>query len=699
MPVGLRGGIIGVLFCADSNSLSWIRCLLVGVLLFASFAGQAQPIDVRIDRDAGVEDYDFSWVYWFETHGQQYVREAVGDRGEERALPWDTPASRRWRGQVIEALVPMLDDEDSGVRAAAVLGLARIGHAGLLDRVLPSAGGETSLLLDASEEVRLSAWVSLGLLETDEARAALAVEPMEEPQEIDRAGQAVAIGLMEKIDRVHAKWLLARLDDGGESLEVKRWCVWAMARHDDGSADAAFDAVLAKLPSTFVISEVLSNSAYVQRRGGAKWLVDVLRYHPDVRDWPGYRALSQLGEAGLYGSTPRRLAMETRVAAALSIAEQPVLTDREDQRFLLMHLRRRMVPGNSAQAMDFNRGFDTLAYFMHCNGTQSDRELLYNQLRGFTTLLKDDPGVLAELEEGEEPTEADLIVRQSDNAVRGYAALATGLLIRRATEETALNEARPTIVNKSIEIERLKRRFGIRLMRGVADEREPVSYRAACAMALGLTGDDRYKVELGVELGKLKTGDEAVLGYGLLALAMLGEERAVDPAVRYLTRPGPVRGVGDQLGRRAALRALAVVGEVDSGDFSKAWGRNPWVSLHAAEAVAWTGEYEAVPAMLNALQSESATWRKIGARSLGIVFESAWPSRLSGLVEGSNPTLSLRPSMAEQPGSAVIEEADGPGAGAPPWPMDAVYALSDPFYIAMKQWAPAEEDGIGQDAR
>lgn len=687
-----------MLYRCVTNLPRLMKCLLLGacgLLVCMSLAAAAQPIDVRIDRDPAVEDYDFSWVYWFETHGQRYVREAVGDR----ELPWDTPASRRWRGQVIDALLPMLDDEDDGVRAAAVLALGRIGHAGVLDRVLPGAVGEAILLLDASDEVRLSAWVSLGLLETDEARAALVVEPMEEAAEIDRVGQAVAIGLMGKIDRVHAKWLLARLDDGGESLEVKRWCVWAMVRHDDGSVDEAFDAVLAKLPSTFVISEVLGNAAYVQRRGGAKWLVDVLRYHPDVRDWPGYRALSRVGEAGLYGSSARRLAMETRVAAALSIAEQPVLTDAGDRGFLLMHLRRRMVPGNSAQAMDFNRGFDTLAYFMHCVGSQGDRDLLYDQLRGFTTLRKDDPGVLAELEEGEEPTEEDLFVRQSDNAVRGYAALATGLLIRRATEETELHEQRPMTVGKSIEIERLKRRFGIRLMRAVANENEPVSYRAACALAIGLTGDERYKVELGVELGKLKAGDEAVLGYGLLALAMLGEDRAADPAVRYLTRPGAVRGVGDQLGRRAALRVLAVLGEVDGGGFAKAWGRDPWVSLHAAEAVAWTGGYDAVPAMLNALQSESATWRKTGARSLGIVFESAWPSRLAGLIQGSNPTLSLRPSVAKKPGGAVVEAVDGEGPAASAWPMGEVYALHDPFFIAMKQWAPAEQEEADQDAR
>ncbi|MEM9345825.1 MAG: HEAT repeat domain-containing protein [Planctomycetota bacterium] len=658
----------------------WIALLLT---LAGAYSTQtvAQPIDVRIDRDPAVEDYDFSWVYWFETHGQRYLREAVA----EKALPWDTPASRRWRGQVIEALLPMLQDDDAGVRAAAVLALAKIGHEGLLEEVLPGGGGKLNLLLDESGDVRLSAWVSLGLLQTDAARAALGVEPLEGLEEIDRVGQAVAIGLMTKLDRVHAKWLLGRLEDAGESLEVKRWCVWAMTRHDDASVDEAFDTVLVRLPSTFMINEVLANRAYVERRGGSRWLGDVLRYHPDMRGWQGYRSLSAMPAAGLNGSTPRRLAVETRVGAALAIGEQPVLSDEEDRVSLLRQLHRRMVPGNSAQVMDFNRGFDTLAYFMHCKGTQDDRDLLYNQLRGFASLRKDDPGVLEKLEEGEEPSEKDLFVRQSDNELRGYAAIAVGLLIRRATEGTVLHEQRPVIVSRAIEIERLKRRFGRRLMRAVADDSEPVSYRAACALALGLSGDERYREELAIELGQLRTGDEAVLGYGLLALSMLGEDRVSGPALRYLTRPGRVLGVGDQLGRRAVLRALAVLDQAGGPAFADIWGRDPWVSLHAAEAAAWSGQYDAVPAMINALQSESVAWRRTAAISLGRVFEASWPSRLSGLTDGSNPTLSLRPAVELQPDRIVIKDTNSPTRPGAWWPMGRVYALDNPFFIVMKR--------------
>lgn len=670
----------------------WMKSFILGFMLYAPIL-LAQPIDIRIDRGLAVEDYDFSWVYWFETHGQRYVREAVGDR----ALPWDTPASRRWRGQVITALEPILDDEEDGVRAAAVLALARIDHEPLLDRVLPSSAGGASLLLDASEEVRLSAWVSLGLLQTAEARAALAVDPIQGIDEVDRVGQAVAIGLLSKIDRVHAKWLIARMGDAGESLEVKRWCVWAMTRHDDASVDAAFGDVLAKLPSTFLIGEVLGNSSYIQRRGGPLWLVDVLRYHPDVRRWQGYRALSQLPADGVNGSTPRRLAMETRVAASLAIAEQPILVDEDDQRFLLAQLRRRMVRGNSDQAMDFNRGFDTIAYAMHCAGTEMDRALLYDQLRGYTTLRVDDPAVVEKFGEDGVPTQDDLFVRQSDNELRGYAALATGLLIRRATEGTELHQKRPVILDRAIEIERLKRRFGLRLMRAVANDAEPVSYRAACAIALGLTGDDRYKAELSIELGKLRAGDEAVLGYGLLALAMLGEDRVPDPAMRYLTRPGQVVSVGDLLGRRASLRALSVFGPAGDKRNVQLWGRDPWVSLDVAEMTAWTGEYDAVPLMINALSSESPLWRKTAARSLGNVFEASWPSRLSALIDGTNPTLSLRPLKLADARDTAVDEP--PNAGTLLWPMGRVYSLSDPMLIGMKQGVFDLKTQVDQDAR
>jgi len=670
----------------------------------------AQAIDVRVVRDPAVEDYDFTWVYWFETQGRGYLREAVADE----TLPWDTPATRRWRGEVVAALLPLVNDRDAQVRAAAVLALARMGEESLAQRLLPGAVGvaergeqdapdaqgeagegsglPTLLLLDPSPDVRLAAWVALGLLDLPQTRAVLSVEPMEGMDELSRCAQAAAIGLLGELDRSHVRWLVSRMDDVRESLEVKRWCVWALSQHDDAALDPVFDAALVNLPSPFIIGQVLQNRGFVARKGGADWLVSVLRYDPRVREWAGYRALSGLPAAGYYGSTPRRLGMETRIASTITLAGLPLIERDEDRRRVLELLRYRMLAGNSSQAMDFNRGFDTIAYFMHCDLTTENADLLYDQLRGITALSFDDPAVQEGLEEGEVPDARDLLVRQSANESRAYAALAAGLLIRRATEGTFLSIDRPLGDVRGIEIERLKRRFGIRLMRAVADEREPVSYRAACALALGLSGDRRYSAELAAELQRLRGGDEAVLGYGLLALAMLGEDRASEPALRYLTRPGRVMDMDDLLGRRAALQALGLIGQ--GGDEATrralvgAWGGDRWVSLSVAEATAWAGRYDAVPAMLESLGGASPSWRATAAQSLGVVFDQAFPSRLSPLIEMNSPVMSFRSIDAdndtqENEDDAILIEDEQPELNPtdPQWPMRRLHALGGRFVI------------------
>jgi len=685
-------GVFVLLLCARAVSVS------------------AQPIDLRIDRDPAVEDYDFSWVYWLETRGETYVFESL----KQRPLPWDTPASRRWRGEVIAALKPMLDDADDRVRAAAVLALARIGHAPLTDYLLGSAElGRASLLRDESQAVRRAAWSGLGLMDTEATRMALRNDPLPTATEHDRAAQAMAIGLLQTQSKAHVQWLARRLDDPSESYEVKRWCVWSLGRLTPSvevNQDFALNRALRGLPSTFVIGEVLMSPGFAQRNGGADLLIDVLRYHPEMRQWPGYVALSAMPADGRFGSTPRRLAMETRVAAALALADLPRPEERAERAQLLAHLKRRIVPGNSAQAMDFNRGFDLLAYAMHCDVEDEQMAFLYDQLRGWVRLAPDDPAVQEKLrergDEGEPPRPEDLREVQLENEVRCYAALAAGLLIRRATEGTELHAQRPVEHDRAIEVERLKRRFGRRLMRAVADADEPQAYRAACAMGLGLSGDARYVEELTVELGKLRGGDEAVLGYGLLSLAMLGEDRAVGPPTRYVTRPGRVRGAGDRLGRRAALRAVGLIDWRKAAQADEvlvgAWKRDPWVGLHAAEASAWLGRYTAVPQMIGATRSESANWRLAGARSLGVLFDRSFPSRLSRLTGSLNPTLTLRPTD-EQAGEAASgdDPTDDQPSGLDPargWPMGSLHALGDPFvFEVLRTLEPEQAEQEEQD--
>ena len=76
------------------------------------------------------------------------------------------------------------------------------------------------------------------------------------------------------------------------------------------------------------------------------------------------------------------------------------------------------------------------------------------------------------------------------------------------------------------------------------------------------------------------------------------------------------------------------------------------------------------------------------------MFEASWPSRLSAITEGSNPTLSMRPVSEKRPVGAIEAQADA----AAPWPMGEIDALSDPLYTAMKQGVFDTEPPPDQDA-
>lgn len=645
----------------------WITAGALALLLHGVSAGgaAAQALDLRVERGvdvAGVTDYDFSWVYWWEANGQAYLREAVSDR----ALPDDGPASRRWRASAVAALVPLLEDTEPAVREQAVVALARVGHAPLEQKLIGAAGEPRTadvrdsawLIDDPSQRVRCAAWLAMGLLETPRCRAALAQALVLPGPE--QAARVAAIGLLSELDPEHLAALTALLTDYDTPDEVKRWVVWAVDRHAEAIAPERRDAVyrwaLQSVPSTFVISQVLSSEDYARRHGGTARLLEVIRYYPDVRAWAGYEAIRALPQGTSHGSTPRRLSMETRIAASLMLAHLPPPQRQRDRTELRDTLHRRMMAGNRAGVLDFNRGVDTIAFALHSDATPEDQQVLYDLMRGFTVIPVDEAILL---DDDDELTPEDMVKRQSDATVRPYAALAVGLLIRRETEGTALYAAWPREHLDGIELDRLKRRFGERLSRAIADDNEPMDYRAACALALGLTGDPIYIGMLTEELGRLRAGDEPVLGYGLLALAMLGDERAAEPARRYLTRPGVVTGIDDLVGRRASLQALGVLGERGGEDARKtlemAWGDDPWMSIEVGRTTQWSGLYEALPAMLGGARSGNVRWRVASAMSLGAAMDRTFPSRVEALSDGVNFTMTFhREAPDAQPGAGPL---------------------------------------------
>ncbi|MEM9414749.1 MAG: HEAT repeat domain-containing protein [Planctomycetota bacterium] len=692
-----------------------IAVLAVGLLVVWGWGASAQPLDLRIDRGqdaSGVFDYEFSWIYWWEAHGQAYLRECVA----ERELPISSPPTRRFRGDAIDALLPMLDDTDARVREQAVIALARIGHEPLEDAILgwpdepvPEDRWASGWLIDDPDEsVRCACWVALGLLDTERSRAKLA-EPMALPEreQVSRVG---GVGLLSELADGHLAALSALLTDADTSVEVKRWVIWAIGQHDEAippeRRDAMYRWAMENIASPFVLSQILSSPDYVERQGGARWLVQVLRYYPAIRELPGYAAIRGQPDGTAHGSSPTRLSMETRLAALQSLAHLPPPESQRDRVALRETLLRRAMAGNRAGLLDFNRGADAIAFALHSDANPEDLDRLYDLLRGFTVIPTDEADPL---EEGADLTASDLLERQSDNEVRSYTAIAVGLLIRRETEGTALYDAWPREHLRGIQLERLKRRFGQRLSRAIADADEPLAYRAACALALGLTADPRYVPVLTQELSRLQGGDEVVLGYGLLALAMLGDERVSDPVSRYVNRPGTVGGVDDLIGRRAALQALAVLGDAGADTsrqaIEQAWGRDPWLSIEVGRVTHWSGHYDALPKMLDASRAGSVRWRVASALSLGAALDRSFPPRIEALSAGACFAMSYRrvPPVVEPADDDIVlpppvvegEDASGgadsldattPPAATPTsypegWPMRDLPARGNPFWF------------------
>jgi len=122
--------------------------------------------------------------------------------------------------------------------------------------------------------------------------------------------------------------------------------------------------------------------------------------------------------------------------------------------------------------------------------------------------------------------------RDGDHQLRGYAALAVGLIGNAGKDSLAA-------------------------IRKAMKERRSEEMRVQCATALGLLRDGKAVVLLLEEL--MTARSQSVKGQVVLALAKIGDERAVDPIAKLLRNP---REQG--LTRALACAGLGVIGDLES---------------------------------------------------------------------------------------------------------------------------------------
>lgn len=709
-----------------------VRVIMIVGLVMTSAIAVAQPDDPPVGATTPtpqpLDDFAFTWLHWWESFGEQYLEESI----QIRPRPWDHPSARRWKQEAIAALRPHLNHRDARVREQTVLALARMGYEPLLARLTPPEPAKEpvdvdeldgldgleglddlddlddpldpieppkpgSLLEDRDVGVRCAGWIALGLIDTVEARLVLLHEGALPEQE--EAARAVGIGLMSIVDGDWRLKLESILGDPRLSIEVKRWAVWALNRHDTVANDDLMDAVLRRVPSTFAISEVMLGDRYVWRRGGSRWLTDVIGYDPAVRDWAGYTALRRVPRGGAYGSSPMGLAMQTRAAAALALAQQSPLEDQRQQDQLHTLLMARVSSASRDGSGQAHRGPDILALACHEPDPYTGLELMYKLMGGFSIVPPEPPKVdeRGNLLEPDKPLQTEpQEIWYPHRPVRGFGAIGMGLMLRRMTPGTELHARAPITLRRS-EDQRIRRLYRRRLADDITDFDEPMEYRAACALALGLSNDTAAISELAERLSRLGPEDELVLGYGLLALAMLGEPDAAEIVRRYVTRPGGVDNGWDIQGRRAALRAVGLIAErspqAGRAALQGAWGKNAWVGLAVADAAGSTGWYDLTPQVIESVRGESKTWRLAGIMALGRMFEDRHPSPLDAIAREANYTLAFRPDgydIRRQRQAQLTPTIDGVAGPAPApdpastyqpedWPIRQFYIYANPY--------------------
>lgn len=267
---------------------------------------------------------------------------------------------------------------------------------------------------------------------------------------------------------------------------------------------------------------------------------------------------------------------------------------------------------------------------------------------------------------------------------RMAAALAMGLAMRKLwQEQQADDEVMSSLPDDEHDFQRNNaindRRRALNsaaklLIKHMKATREPAEFRAAVALAMGLSGIKAFAPTLR-NVDSSKQGDDAILvGYVSLALAMLEEHQAAIKSAQLLLGKGrksispsdkkrwrfkPKSTTEQTLGHRAAAAGLGLV-EDDKGKALKilygSFGKSESVSWQVVESLRRRGEYKIAPVLIELLDikelksSDNPTpinARVAAAMSLGELYDQEQPSRLARLVLGDNYTFSRQGSLSQ----------------------------------------------------
>ncbi len=212
--------------------------------------------------------------------------------------------------------------------------------------------------------------------------------------------------------------------------------------------------------------------------------------------------------------------------------------------------------------------------------------------------------------------------------LRGFAALALGLYARPI--ETPSSEG---VVNR-----KGYDKIALLLAKILVDVKEKQDFRAACALALGLSGRTenlKYLQSAGKKIGKR---DDILIGYVMLARGMLGDKTILKPAEKFLTMSNNRTDRNGVLGRRAAVLGLGLTKSREAIPvLANCWSLGYHVNRETALAMSLCQGFGATERLVKAMtEAPKPKARALAARCLGQLYSRERPSRLARLSNDSN---------------------------------------------------------------
>jgi len=637
--VGLRSG------ARVQQSCTPYDCLVLLVALIASGAASGQmpgrvdphipplppPMAAKVVVSGEIKyvyPVRWSWVHWWEANRDELLR---ADEKARPKQPDDPKAVARFRKRSADALRGRLKSKAWQVRASAALALGRMGQADAIDELQQLAAEDDSLT------VRRFALVGIGL--SGHPRAENILLTQEYPSAAEREAGLVALGLLPTAGRAAVAGLYETVrgkESGSASVSA-----WALRSRDETQL---LQLALAGTKSPWVASEAILSMGRQAKVRTIALLAEILLTGRPGRNIPVWQMLEEGNkEAVLLASTAREGRILTGVEHppkyttwekvnpnSFGRREGDRVVQRDNlivglERIYMSRLRASaaIALGQIAQAASRRALVRALALEDDGYGEpyKSMAMLSLGRIGDARSM-----GPIVEILSPRTPGGAGKTDERRNSPMRGAAAIALGLWAGRAKADADLRAA-----------DKLCRLLGERM----ADRRETMEVRSAAAMALGLTRRAESLEVLRRAGRSVGPGDDPLIGYTMLARAMLSDASIVPAAGRFLTVANDRRTPAGILSRRAAVLALGTLGSREAVPvLKKAWALNYYVNREVAVALALCGAYSACEGLLKLLgDSGGAREQAFAARCLGELFASPPSQRLRRLLAGSNYTM------------------------------------------------------------